>query len=312
MPISGVYGDQSRTKPDKGSSSMSYALRVVSKISADRRSTAVWLGSATIVALLLGCPSAASAQTYASGQRIQCDATGLHSSYHAGTVIAAHPGETFNGYAAGSGYFYRVRIDGGDPEGTLCKAEDMRAGQPAASTPLTASRPPAIAPAAPVRLARPAPVSVAGNRFGTRDPRSCTTVRTKPNFEQIKALVQCEYESASHRDNNLLYLDQNLSIQVGGTRPYNQFSDGYATGIDTTAPVIPITGSADAYQCAALSKYANTGTVYDTDNTNKNCAISPVRQAQGTCYRRTVGDWLCHLYQVADSSITKLNQPPPR
>jgi hypothetical protein len=264
--------------------------------------------------LSLFSPHPARAQGYAVGQRTQCDATGLHSNYRSGVVIATHPGETFNGYAAGSGYFYRVRIDGGDPEGTLCKAEDMRAAQAAA--PAAAARPQSAAtrvtaspPAARAAAARPAPVG--GNRFGTRDARHCAPVRTKPTLEQIRALVQCDYESASDRERNLIYLDQNLMVQVGGTRPYSQFQDGYATGIDTTAQVIPITGSADTYQCAALSKYTNTGTVYDTDNTGKNCAVAPVRQVQGKCYRRTVGDWLCKLEQGTTSSVTKLNQPPP-
>ena len=46
-----------------------------------------------------GLSNAEQAQTYAVGQRTQCDGTGLHKYYQSGTVIAAHPGETFNGYA---------------------------------------------------------------------------------------------------------------------------------------------------------------------------------------------------------------------
>ena len=256
-----------------------------------------------------GFANAAQAQSYAVGQRTQCDGTGLHKYYQSGTVIAAHPGETFNGYAVGSGYFYRVRIDGGDPEGTLCKAEDMKAAQPAAPAAAVAQRP-AIATVAPIGAQRAVP-GAAGNRFGARNPRiSCAPVKSMPNIDQIKALVQCDDEY--HSNNNLIYLDENLSVQAGGTRRYSQFSDGYATGIDTDAPVLPIRGSLDSYQCAPLSKFTNTGTVYDTDNTGKNCVITPIRQAQGTCYRTTFGDWLCHLNEGGDSSTDKRNQPPPR
>jgi hypothetical protein len=288
---------------------MNIVLQTYSKSTRYQRSTSLSLVVAAAAVLVFFCPYAAHAQTYAVGQRTQCDGTGLKTHYQSGIVITPHPGETFNGYAAGSGYFYRVRIDGGDPDGTLCKAEDMRAVQAAAPVPEAVARRQAAAPAAPTRVAQVAPAGAMGSRFGTRDPRQCAPVRTKPNLEQITALVQCEYERIQ---SNLIYLDQNLSIQAGGTRPYSQFADGHSTGIDTNAPVIPIRGSADAYQCAVLSKYTNLGTVYDTDNTGRNCAISPVRQSTGTCYRTTFGDWQCHLYQVSDSSITKLNQPPPR
>jgi hypothetical protein len=256
-----------------------------------------------------GSADAQQAQGYAVGQRTQCDGTGQHKYYQSGTVIAAHPNETFNGYTVDSGYFYRVRIDGGDPEGTLCKAEDMKAAQAEAPA-VAAAQPPAAAPVAPTP-AMPAAPGAAGNRFGAREPRiSCAPVKSMPNTDQIKALVQCDDEYQSN--DNLIYLDENLSVQAGGTRRYSQFSDGYATGIDTDAPVLPIRGSLDSYQCAPLSKFTNKGTVYDTDNTGKNCVITPIRQAQGTCYRTTSGDWLCHLNEGGDSSTDRRDQPPPQ
>ena len=130
-----------------------------------------------------------------------------------------------------------------------------------------------------------------------------------PNIEQIKMLVECDDEHTSN--NSLMYLDVNLQVQAGATRRYTQFADGYATTIDTNAPVLPIRGTLDSYQCAPLSRYTNKGTTYDTDNTGKNCAVSPVRQAQGTCYRTTFGDWRCHLAESTSSATDRLNQPPP-
>ena len=264
--------------------------------------TFLWAIAGLALVTSFGSPAAAQAQKFAIGQRVRCDIYYKNP----GTVIPFHPGETFNGYAAGSGYFYRIRIDGLDPDGGLCKAEDMTAAAPA---PVAA----APQPAASARLAQGAQPAPAGpGRFGTtRTPHmTCPKVRSMPNAEQIKALVECDDEHASN--NNLIYLDVNLQVQAGSTRRYTQFADGYATTIDTTAPVLPIRGTLDSYQCAPLSRYTNKGPTYDTDNTGKNCVISPVRQAQGTCYRTTFGVWLCHRAESPSSATDRLNQPPPR
>ena len=290
---------------------MSIDLQARSKAVADKRWTVIATGMAAAFALAVVWPHSAHAASFAVGQRVRCDIYFKQP----GTVIAFHPGETFNGHPAGSGYFYRIRIDGLDPEGQLCKAEDMKAEQapPAAAVavqpPAATVQRPGVAPARPPQAVQPA--AAGPGRFGTtRTPRmSCPMVRSMPKVEQIKMLVECDDEQASN--NNLIYLDVNLAVQAGATRRYTQFADGYATTIDTNAPVLPIRGSVDSYQCAPLSRYTNKGTTYDTDNTGKNCAISPIRQTQGTCYRTTFGNWLCHLNEVGESATDRLNQPPP-
>jgi hypothetical protein len=289
---------------------MNTNLKACSKTIVEKRWTAISLIMAVVIAQTALWPHTARAASFAIGQRVRCDIYFKQP----GTVIAFHPGETFNGHPAGSGYFYRIRIDGLDSDGQLCKAEDMKAEQAAAPPPAAAAvQRPAVAPAAPARPVQAAQQAVAGpGRFGTtRSPRmACSPVKSMPNREQIKMLVECDDEHASN--NNLIYLDVNLLVQAGATRRYTQFADGYATTIDTAAPVLPIRGSLDSYQCAPLSKYTNKGTTYDTDNTGKNCAVSPIRQAQGTCYRTTFGDWLCHLNESTSSATDKLYQPPPR
>jgi hypothetical protein len=287
-------------------------LQARSNAITDKRWTVISIGIAAAFALVVFWPHTARAASFAVGQRVRCD---IYFN-KPGTVIAFHQGETFNGHPAGSGYFYRIRVDGLDPEGQLCKAEDMKAEQaptaPAVQPPAAVVQRPATAPTAPARTPQVAQPAAAGpGRFGTtRTPRmTCPMVRSMPNAEQIKMLVQCDDEQASN--NNLIYLDVNLSVQAGATRRYTQFADGYATTIDTNAPVLPIRGSVDSYQCAPLSRYTNKGTTYDTDNSGKNCAISPIRQTQGTCYRTTLGNWLCHLAESGDTAKDRLNQPPP-
>jgi hypothetical protein len=253
------------------------------------------------------CPSSAQAATYAVGQHVECDPMSRQKYYQPGVVIPFHPGETFNGYAAGSGYFYRVLLDGHADDGNLCKADNTRlAAAPPAAKQATAA--PAATPPRPASAAQVSQAS-GGDRFGTREPRKCAPVKSQPNGEQIKSLIQCADEGQSTRDYR--YLDENLTIQAGGTRRFIEFSDSGSTGIDTTAPVIPIRGSVDAYQCAPLSKYTNKGTTYDTDNTGKSCTISPVRNVSGTCYRTTFGDWQCHLPESMSGTQGLYNRPPP-
>jgi hypothetical protein len=278
---------------------------------------------AAVLAVVLAalCPPSAHAETYAVGQHVECDPMGQQKFYQPGVVIPFHPGETFNGYAAGSGYFYRVLMDGRADDGMLCKADNTRRAAPPPAAKQAVAAPAPRAPSAYTGAARPAstpprPASAAqvaqasgGDRFGTREPRKCAPVKSQPNVEQIKALIQCGDEGQSTRDYR--YLDENLTIQAGGTRRFIEFSDSGSTGIDTTAPVIPIRGSVDSYQCAPLSKYTNKGTTYDTDNTGKSCTISPVRNVSGTCYRTTIGDWRCHLPESMSGTQGLYNRPPP-
>ncbi len=102
-------------------------------------------------------------------------------------------------------------------------------------------------------------------------------------------------------------------MQAGATRRNNHFADHMDVTIDPAAPVLPIRGSYDSYQCAVITvpKGGPGSTVYDTDNTGKNCQITPQHNATGSCFRTTFGDWKCNMQAAPDPSLGKYNQPPP-
>jgi hypothetical protein len=146
-------------------------------------------------------------------------------------------------------------------------------------------------------------------RFGTRSPLTCgAPVRSQPNIAQIKALIQCNYEK---RTNDRIYLVEEINVQAGGTRAYSQFSDGYATGIDTAAKVLPIRGSLTTYQCSALEKPGSDPGPYYKDNTGKNCLVVHQTKAEGKCFKTTFGDWWCGMQELVSPSEFLHDQPPP-
>lgn len=66
------------------------------------------------------------ASKFKIGDHIECDGTGNKTYWVKGVVIPFKGDDMFNGNTPDSGYFYRVKLDGRDAEGTLCKAQDMR------------------------------------------------------------------------------------------------------------------------------------------------------------------------------------------
>ena len=90
--------------------------------------------------------------------------------------------------------------------------------------------------------------------FGTRAIRPCgEPVRSQPNPKEIETLIRCKFEKKS---NDRITLVEDIRVEAGKTRAYNQFNDGYASGIDTDAKVLPIRGSLTTYQCNQLSKFS--------------------------------------------------------
>ncbi len=146
-------------------------------------------------------------------------------------------------------------------------------------------------------------------RFGTRSPSTCgAPVRSQPNVAQIKALIQCNFEKKSNDRINLVDV---ITVQAGGKRSYSQYLDSYATGIDTDAKVLPIRGSSTTYMCSPVEKLPLHPTVYDHDNTGKNCLVVKQPKAEGKCYKTTFGDWWCGMSQTVDPSDFLHDQPPP-
>ena len=146
------------------------------------------------------------------------------------------------------------------------------------------------------------PVRAQGEpRFGSRSPRTCPRITSQPTASQIPALVQCGSERTSH---DYIYLVQDVRIEVGGTRPFNQFADGYATDIDASAAVLPIRGGMTNYTCGAISDMA-------PSNRGTNCFVERSANAKGGCWRTTFKTWSCSMIQVIGSE-KQYGQPPPR
>ena len=133
-------------------------------------------------------------------------------------------------------------------------------------------------------------------RFGTRAPRVCAEVRSKPTPEQAAALIQCRVETMSEGE---IYLLEQVRVQMGSAQSYNEKTHVFLTGVDTTAKVYPIRGSQTSYRCIR-TKDGGVGT---------NCVTVAGPNAQGYCWPTTFGTWDC-IFSGPDSTPVP-NQPPP-
>ncbi|MGI8467905.1 MAG: hypothetical protein ACR2N3_05580 [Pyrinomonadaceae bacterium] len=144
-----------------------------------------------------------------------------------------------------------------------------------------------------------------GAKYGSRDPQTCADTKT-PARGAISAALATKYVICAQdgEQSSQLYLVENVKVTVGGGRPYNSFSDSYATSIDTTAPVYPIRGSLDKYQCDKVSAYM--------DNAKRNCTLYHEPKAEGKCYKTTFGDWYCSMHDLSNNqSNIEYNMKPP-
>jgi hypothetical protein len=144
-----------------------------------------------------------------------------------------------------------------------------------------------------------------GARYGARDPRTCADTKN-PTSGAISAEQATKYviSNLEHQFGENLYLVENVKVEIGGSRPYNAYTDSGAADIDTTAPVYPIRGSFDQYQCAPISKlYPNNG---------RNCTLYHMRKAEGKCYKTTFGDWCCTMLDLSSNrNDVEPNVAPP-
>lgn len=146
--------------------------------------------------------------------------------------------------------------------------------------------------------------------FATRSPVACgASVRSQPNTKEIEQLIRCNHEK---KQSQTIYLVEDIKVEAGGTRSYNSYTDSYATGIDTSAKVLPIRGSLTTYQCVPLSKFSKYQGPYQVDNTNKNCLVVKQPKAEGKCFKTTFGDWWCGMSQSVATEDFLHDQPPPK
>ena len=133
-------------------------------------------------------------------------------------------------------------------------------------------------------------------RFGTRSPRVCADIKSKPSPEQAAALIQCRTETMSEGQ---IYLLEKVRVQIGAAQAYNERTHAFLTGVDTTSKVYPIRGSLTSYTCVRI-KDGGKGT---------NCVTVAGPNAQGYCWPTTFGTWDC-IFSGPDSDPVP-NQPPP-
>lgn len=142
-----------------------------------------------------------------------------------------------------------------------------------------------------------------GEKYGSRDPKTCadkTLPKTgAPSSAQAAQYVVCGHE----RVLTVLYLDEDVKVQVGKGRPYNMKEDYNVPNIDVRVPVYPIRGSLRQYSCDPLRT--------DRSNLNRNCSIYTAPNATGLCYKDTFGDWHCGMNDARTGDFTDRNVPPP-
>ncbi|MEP6675450.1 MAG: hypothetical protein ABJA78_09850 [Ferruginibacter sp.] len=127
-----------------------------------------------------------------------------------------------------------------------------------------------------------------GQRFGTRDPRTCAGTQ-KPlkgaiTAELGKQYLICQLENASH---DYLNLVENVQVQIGAGVTYNARNFPSIIDIDPKSPVYPFRASFNQYVCDPISTMVN--------NKGKNCDMTVRSKATGVFVKTTFGDWNCYL-----------------
>lgn len=118
-----------------------------------------------------------------------------------------------------------------------------------------------------------------------------------PSTAEAAALAQCATENGGEAGafRPMIYLWQNLQVQMGGSRLYMYNADSHSTGIDTTAKVYPIRVTGDQLSCTG----------------RPTCLTRHADQAEGTCYKTMFRDWHCYFSQVFGVTDSKVELPAP-
>ena len=152
--------------------------------------------------------------------------------------------------------------------------------------------------------------AVKGNKYGTRDARTCDDKKAPARGAISAALATkyfiCEAEGVKGSE---LYLVENVKTEVGGSRPFNPRDDVNYYNIDVRFPVYPIRGSFTMYQCVPVENDPKFPTY---NNVGENCSRYENRNAKGSCYKTTFGDWRCTMadFNIADDDKKHRVAPP--
>lgn len=148
------------------------------------------------------------------------------------------------------------------------------------------------------------------NKYGTRDPHTCANTKD-PAGKTIDAAHARQYFicQAEKVSGDMLYLVENVTVEVGGPTSYDPRTQTGFSQMDTRIPPIAIRGSFLQYQCSTLDAK------FDSrfNNFGKNCNTYLNRKATGYCYKTTFGDWNCSMNDVMKADDDKhFRVPPPR
>lgn len=140
--------------------------------------------------------------------------------------------------------------------------------------------------------------------YGTRLPHTCGSLKGPLTPALAKEAFICRSE---HVSGDMMYLVEQVNIQLGGNTPYTRVWGGFE-GWDGHTPLRALRGAYVGYQCARQdadphSRFYNYG---------RNCNRYDYRSGTGFCWRTTFGDWQCSLTAFANSEDKHFNVAPPR
>jgi len=142
-----------------------------------------------------------------------------------------------------------------------------------------------------------------GARYGTREPRKCENSKADFSISDAKDLFICDSE---HEFGGSLYLVSDVNLLVSTPRAFDATEDAAKTGIDPKEPVYDIRASYNNYQCSQIPYSA-----LDYPGT-RNCNEFKMSNAAGGCYKNTVGEWHCLMYDFhPGATATATNVRPP-
>ena len=133
--------------------------------------------------------------------------------------------------------------------------------------------------------------------YQARAPRTCSTVTNPPSVSQAAVMVQCSMDALTDTGLGLI---QDVKVQIGKPRPFNNWSDLGLLSIDPSATVYPLQGSYTGYFCSLISNMAPAG---------QSCLKSTVPAAQGACWKTSFGDYRCKLQGGAPQTVGAMPAP---
>lgn len=142
-----------------------------------------------------------------------------------------------------------------------------------------------------------------GERYGSREPRTCADMKAPARGAITAALAEKYFICAAERlDGYYLFLVENVKVEVGAGRPYNPNMDLNVPEIDVRFPLYPIRGSYSLYSCQAESDQYLPG---------RNCTRYEHKNAKGHCYKTAFGDWRCFQMELTIPNENIFNKVPP-